>query len=199
MSVHVGGIARVAATIDSAGSLVPSSVKVVEETHPLFANAAKAALRLFTFEPRRQDGRNIEASIEVEIDFELPNTDTIPVQPVWRVDTIVSGFRIVTGWDPVDRVVPDAVLSRGDMLAAREAVLAAVRREVTLTPSDQIELTKVTVWTPNVIATPVRTVTPSRNPNGFGASGHLMRCQASRENLSRPWIGRCTLYGEWVS
>ena len=197
-SAHVGGSGRVTATIDSAGRLVPSSLRKIEATHALYANAIKAALIRMIFDPAIRGGRRVDSSLTIEAEFRIPDPYYVPRAPVWHVDSIDGGYRIVTGWDAIPRAESAPALSDVDDRAVRKAVLDAVRQTSDPAPGEELKSAKLTPWTPDVVALEGRTWNP-RSGKSWGASGRVIWCQISRAGATAPWIARCEETGRWVS
>ena len=83
------GKQRVAVTFDVTKEGLPEKVRVRESSHPCFDDAAVAAVRRWTFEPRRSNGKktaqtDLEAIFIFELDSET-QTNTIDARPKKRV------------------------------------------------------------------------------------------------------------------
>ena len=194
-SAHVGGSARVVVMIDSAGRVDRLGLRNIEATHALYANAIKAALVGMTFDPAVRSGRSVESSLEFDVQFHIPDPYFVPRTPVWRVDSIAGGYRIVTGWDEIARAQPAPVLSSADDRGVRAAVLAGARL---VSPGDEVDSATLTPWTPDVVAVQGRTWHP-QSGRSWGASGRMIWCQVSRAGPTAPWIAQCEQTGAWVS
>jgi hypothetical protein len=200
LSARVAGTAHAVATIDSRGVLLRESLRV-EATHDLFASAAKYAMTRFAYEPARRSGRPIAEQIDVQFEFRVPSSPVVPTLPVWHVEQDTAGYRIVTGWDAVTREVPAPVLSEGEMTAARQAILEAVRRADRSPANGPLssEFRKLEAWTPNVVGAEVRTRDYPAPPNSFGGGGRNLWCQAVRADRASRWTARCDILSAWVS
>lgn len=197
-SAHVGGSARASLTIDSAGRLIRSSLRITDARHDLFANALKAALVGMTFDAATRGGRPVESSLEIDAEFHIPDPYYVPRVPTWQVDSIAGGYRIITGWDAIPRAQPAPALSDADDRAVRKAVLDALRRMSDPSPGERLEPAKLTPWTANVVSFEGRTWDP-RSGGSWGASGRTIWCQISRTGPTAPWIAQCEQTGAWVS
>lgn len=65
---YVGGSANILITVDESGKL--TDCLAVYYTHPSFAKAAEDALRKWTFEPARLNGRPVSVTKEIDFNFE---------------------------------------------------------------------------------------------------------------------------------
>ena len=65
---YVGGSANILITVDESGRL--TDTLAIYYTHPSFAKAAEDALRKWTYEPARLDGRPVTVTKEIDFNFE---------------------------------------------------------------------------------------------------------------------------------
>lgn len=200
-SARYAGTAHVIATIDSSGRLVRESVRI-EASHDLFANAAKAAVTSFAYEPAIRSGQPVSDRLDIRFEFRIPSSQIVPTFPVWRVERDTAGYRITTGLDSLTREIPPPVLSDSDMTAARQSILEAVRRTAHSPPGGPLvtEFKNIEAWTSNVVGAKVETTDYPPPPNAImGGGGRNLWCQAVRSNRASGWAARCDVLSRWVS
>jgi TonB family protein len=74
---HVEGSVTVSFVVDTSGSADSSSMRVREVTHPLFAEAVRAALPGMRFQPAQLGGRRVRQLVIQEFRFVLPRTEVV--------------------------------------------------------------------------------------------------------------------------
>jgi TonB family protein len=94
---QIQGTVRVRVEIGDDGKLL--SMNVVSG-HPLLIPAAQDALRQWTFKPAEADGRPVQASMPVDVNFVLPHDEAAPPQKI-RVGGNVQAANLVEKPDPV--------------------------------------------------------------------------------------------------
>ena len=199
VSARVGGRAHASAMIDGTGHIADGSLRTAG-SHELFANAAKAAMRKFSFEAARRDGRPISGRIDVEFEFRLPKSAVVPTTAVWRVEHDTTGYLVITGWDSVRHASPAPVLGDGDLKAVRQAIIDAVGRDPSVNKAPvTVEFTTFEAWTSDVLGAKVRTHDSAARPNSMGGGGRDFWCQANRTGPRAPWVVRCEMLDAWVS
>lgn len=112
----IGGMVRVSLVVDTAGRVVPGSVKQLDGPSRGLNRPTEEAVLRHRFAPPTAGGRPVMAVIEVEIEY-VPGSDSVPSRYVLSTRRSLHGYRVRVGWDPIPRSQPAAAISAEDSLA----------------------------------------------------------------------------------
>jgi TonB family protein len=128
LQADVSGVVRLRFVVDSAGQVEPASVIAVDTANTLFTMSARAAVRMWTFEPASRAGRAVAVRWEQLVSFSVPADSELPfIDPIVLAnDNAPDGAaRIVVG---VPDHEPAAIIlfSNRELLDAQRAALPLV-------------------------------------------------------------------------
>lgn len=130
LATGVGGIVRVAYTIDSTGRSLLETLTVVQSSHALFTLVVRTVIPRTRYSPGVRDGQRVPVRREEVFEFIAKDKDSPPLDVVLLVvDSTAAGVpRTVIGTLPRDSSAIGALTS-ADLLEAERAALAVVANE----------------------------------------------------------------------
>jgi TonB family protein len=107
------------ATVDVTGRVVPGSIRVIRSSHYEFQAPAIAMLYGSRFRPAEEDGRAVEALVQMPVQFETQGAGTVTPADSAAADSVLAEARLLVR----DGQVPEAMIAftRAQSLDSRVA------------------------------------------------------------------------------
>jgi TonB family protein len=124
-AVRVPGTVELEATVGIDGVVDTSKMRVIQSTHALFTNAARAAVGAWRFRPAESDGALVEARGRLLLQFSVAERHLIPNIPALDTARVFNGVFAKLGW----RALPSAPPTHVDS-ADVDAVIESIVRSI---------------------------------------------------------------------